>query len=96
VKSAKSSTNNFDHTPKVQKNKPTPYCLTEFHGTTGKNNCFPPRGHSFWAKMFFLKMTLEIYAKIRKMHMHNYVFISKDKCILSSDSESAQDFHYSM
>jgi len=55
VKSAKSSTINFDPIfrgrNEVQKYKPTPYCLTEFH----ENNRFSHRELSFLAKMFFFK-----------------------------------------
>jgi hypothetical protein len=65
VKSAKSSTINFDPTPRgrneAQKNKPTPpYCLTEFHEESEKNNRFSPRELSFLAKWFFLKMALKL------------------------------------
>jgi hypothetical protein len=50
---------NFDPTPRgrneVQKNKPTPYCLTEFHGESEKNNRFTPRELSFWANTVLTK-----------------------------------------
>ncbi len=62
VKSAKSSTINFDPTFKgryeVQKNKPTPYCLAEFHGESENNNRFSPRELSFWANTVFKKFSL--------------------------------------
>ena len=51
VKSAKSATINFETTfrgrNEVQKNKPTTYCLTEFHGESEINNRFSPREFSF-------------------------------------------------
>jgi hypothetical protein len=57
VKSAKSSMINFDSTPggrnEVQKNEPKPYCLTEFHEESKKNNHYSPRELTFWAKMVF-------------------------------------------
>ncbi len=37
------------------KNKPTAYCLTEFHGESENNNRFSPRGLSFWANTVFKK-----------------------------------------
>ncbi len=45
---------NFDPTFRgryeVQKNKWTPYCLTEFHGESEKNDRFVPRELLFWTK----------------------------------------------
>ncbi len=59
LKSAKSSKINFDPTfrvrKEVQKNKTTPYCLTEFHGESENNNRFSPREPSFRLKMVFKK-----------------------------------------
>ena len=57
VKSAKSSTINFDSTPRgrneVQKIKPTPHCQTEFHGVHENNNRLSHRELSFWANTVF-------------------------------------------
>jgi hypothetical protein len=58
LKSAKSMIN-FDPTPRgrneVQKNKPTPYGLTELDGESEKNNRFSPRELSFWANTVLTK-----------------------------------------
>ena len=64
VKSAKLSAINFDPVPRsrneFQKNYWTPYCLTEFHGESGKNNRFSPREPLFWYNTFFyIKMALK-------------------------------------
>jgi hypothetical protein len=59
VKSAISSIITFDPNPRgrneVQKNYWTPYCLTEFHMESEKNNRFSPRELSFWAEMVLKK-----------------------------------------
>ncbi len=64
MKSAKSSKINFDPTfsgrKEVQKNKWTPYCLTEFHGESENNSLFSPREPSFWPKMVLKKTALKI------------------------------------
>ncbi len=53
---------NFDPTfrgrKEVQKNKWTPYFLTEFHGESENNSRFSPREPSFRPKMFFKKTAL--------------------------------------
>ena len=41
----------------VQKNKPTPYCLTEFDGESEKNNHFAPRETFILDQMRFLEKT---------------------------------------
>jgi hypothetical protein len=49
----------------VQKNKLTPYCLTEFHGESEDNNRFSPMELSFWSNTVSKKTSLNKLTNIK-------------------------------